>query len=354
MTWHGILEHDAIVDQFRRALARGRLASTFLFVGPEGVGKRMFALKLAQSLLCERVPEAQLDPCEACPACLQVLAGTHPDLELVARPEGRSGLLVEQFIGTLEKRGQEGMCHNLARRPMMGTRRVAIIDDADTLEGEAANCLLKLLEEPPPRSVLILIGTSPQMQLPTIRSRCQIVRFAPLRREAVAELLLKHGLAADGPEAERLARYAEGSLTRAAELADSALWDFRRKLLEGLAAPTVASVRLAQQVTAFVDEAGTEAPPRRARARQVIGFAAEFYRQLARSLSGASAADDDELRAYVHRAAAAWPGDAETAADCAARCLEALEHVDRNANLSNVLDCWIDEVARPAALVGRT
>ena len=70
------------------------------------------------------------------------------------------------------------MCHNLARRPMMGTRRVAIIDDADTLDGEAANCLLKLLEEPPPRSVLILIGTSAEMQLPTIRSRCQLVRFS--------------------------------------------------------------------------------------------------------------------------------------------------------------------------------
>src|SRR5947207_15919044 len=100
-------------------------------------------------------------------------------------------------------------------------------------------------------------------------------------------------------------------------------------------------------MTAFVDEAGSEAPPRRARARQVIGFAAEFYRQLARSLSGATLADDDELRTFVQRAQSAWSGDAETAADCAVRCLEALEHVDRNANLSNALECWADEVARP-------
>jgi DNA polymerase-3 subunit delta' len=352
MTWHGIREHDSVVDQFRRALARGRLASTFLFVGPEGVGKRTFALKLAQAMLCSRMPEAELDPCETCPACVQVMAGTHGDLELVAKPEGRSGLLVEQFIGSLEKRGQEGMCHNLARRPMMGTRRVAIIDDADTLDGEAANCLLKLLEEPPPRSVLILIGTSAEMQLPTIRSRCQIVRFSPLSQAAVADLLLQHGLAGGAAEAERLARHAEGSLARAAELADEALWDFRRKLLEGLSSRPIASVRLAHEVTAFVDEAGTEAPPRRARARQVVGFAAEFYRQLARSLSGAALADE-ELRIYVERARTAWPGDAETAADCAARCLEALEHIDRNANLSNVLDCWVDEIARPTALAGR-
>ena len=152
--------HDAALAELEDAFRSGRMHHAWLIAGPEGVGKRSFALKLAQALLCERVPEAELDPRETCPACVQVLAGTHPDLELVARPEGRSGLLVEQFIGTLEKRGQEGMCHNLARRPMMGTRRVAVIDDADTLDGEAANCLLKLLEEPPPRSVLILIGTS--------------------------------------------------------------------------------------------------------------------------------------------------------------------------------------------------
>src|SRR5205085_1532092 len=170
-------------------------------------------------------------------------------------------------------------------------RRVAIIDDADTLDGEAANCLLKLLEEPPSRSVLILIGTSAEMQLPTIRSRCQIVRFSPLSGETIAELLLQHGFVTDSAQAERLAHYSEGSLARAAELADPALWDFRRKLLEGLSAPMVNSVRLAQETTTFVDEAGSEAPPRRARARQVIGFAAEFYRQLARALSGAPLTD---------------------------------------------------------------
>jgi DNA polymerase-3 subunit delta' len=353
MTWHGIRDHDSVVEQFRRALGRGRLASTFLFVGPEGVGKRAFALKLAQALLCERAPEAELDPCERCPGCVQVTAGTHPDLELVARPEGRSGLLVEQFIGALERRGQEGLCHNLARRPMMGSRRVAIIDDADTLEGEAANCLLKILEEPPPRSVMVLIGTSAEVQLPTIRSRCQIVRFAPLRRETVADLLLQHGLVTGAAEAGRLARYSGGSLTRAAELADAALWEFRSKLLQALSVRSIASVRLAQEVSAFVDEAGSEAAPRRARARQVVGFAVEFFRQLARSLSGAPPSDDDELRSAVERARTAFPGDAESAAECTARCLDAIEHIDRNANLSTALECWIDELSRPAALMGR-
>jgi len=76
MPWHRILGHDELVSRFRRALAQGRLATSFLFVGPPGVGKRTFALKLAQALLCPVQPVEELDPCEVCPACAQVLAGT--------------------------------------------------------------------------------------------------------------------------------------------------------------------------------------------------------------------------------------------------------------------------------------
>jgi DNA polymerase-3 subunit delta' len=346
MAWHSVHDHDEIVDQFRRSLARGRLASTFLFVGPEGVGKRTFARKLAQALLCERVPETRLDPCEECPGCIQVAAGSHPDLELIAKPEGRASLLVEQFIGSRENRGHEGLCYNLARKPLMGTRRVAIIDDADDLEAEGANALLKTLEEPPPRSVLILIGTSLEKQLPTIRSRCQIIRFAPLARDTVAELLLLHGLATDQAEAQRLARYSEGSLTRATDLADAALWSFRGQLLAGLARRPVDTVHLAQAVTVFVEEAGSEAAAKRGRARIVIGFAAEYFRQLVRQLSGAAAGDDEELHALVSRAARQGPLDPETAADCAQRCLDALGEIDRNANLANVIECWLDDVGQ--------
>jgi len=81
--------HQQISDNFRRALSRRRLASTFLFVGPAGIGKRTFALHLAQGLLCERVPEEQLGPCGHCPSCHQVAALTNPDLEIIAKPADR-------------------------------------------------------------------------------------------------------------------------------------------------------------------------------------------------------------------------------------------------------------------------
>ena len=261
--WHGIHGHDDVVEQFRRAIARGRLASSFLFVGPSGIGKRTFALKLAQTLLCATRPEAAMDPCGECPSCVQAAAGSHPDLDRIGKPDGKSSIPLELLIGDAEHRRREGLCHNISLKPFFGRRKIAVIDDADDLNAEGANALLKTLEEPPPRSVLILIGTTPAKQLPTIRSRCQLIRFQPLSTESVAELLVSRELVADPAEARRLARHSEGSLQRAMELADADLWTFCGELHKRLAAPRPDGLGLAQAVAAFVDAAGKEAPARR-------------------------------------------------------------------------------------------
>jgi DNA polymerase-3 subunit delta' len=349
MAWHGIRGHHDVVGRLRTALVRGRLASSFLFVGPEGIGKRTFALKFAQALLCQARPEESLDPCGACAGCIQAVAQTHPDLYLVAKPPDRSFLPLELLIGDKEHRMREGLCHDISLKPFMGGRKIAIIDDADFLNPEGANCLLKTLEEPPPRSVLILIGTSPARQLPTIRSRCQLIRFQPLPTDAVAQLLISQRLVESDQEAERLAAQSEGSLQRALELADRDLWDFRAQLFEQLAGPTFNSVRLAKAAWAFVQDAGKEAPPRRERFRQVLGFATEFYRQLLRQMAGSGAVGDEELRRCVRLAASGWSGDAATAADSLDRCLEATAQLNRNANQATLLECWLDDLAKTIA-----
>lgn len=346
MAWHGIFGHDDVVERFRASLVRNRLASTFLFVGPRGIGKRTFALKLAQTLLCQERPVEQLDPCGACASCQQVVARTHPDLHLVAKPAEKSVIPVELFIGSKEKRMQEGLCHDMALKPFMGGRRVAIIDDADHFNEEGANCLLKTLEEPPPRSVMILVGTSAERQMPTIRSRAQVVRFRPLAREIVADLLVAQGVVADRAEAARLADYSEGSFEQAVELFDPQLWAFRGELMKRLGEPQPDTVSLAKILGPFIDEAGKEAPARRARARQVIRFAIEFYRHVVRGLCGAPAADDPDLRAAVAVAISAGRLDELSAAASVDRCLEAIAHVDRNANQATLLECWLDDLAR--------
>ncbi len=344
MPWHGIEGHDDAVERFRRVLARGHLASTFLFVGPSGIGKRTFALKLAQALLCQTRPEAALDPCGTCPACVQVAALTHPDLDIVAKPPDKSDIPVALLIGDKDHRMQEGLCHRIGMKPFMGGRKIAIIDDADHLNEEGANCLLKTLEEPPPRSVLILIGTSADKQLPTIRSRAQMIRFRPLADETVARLLIERQIVADPQEARRLATYSGGSVARAAELADPELWDFRRQLLAALAAQPLTSGQLAQTVNSFLEAAGKEAAPRRARARLLANFAVEFFRQLLRGLASAAPTADAESAGLVEQAIRnGWTeSPAMTALD---RCLETLSQIDRNANQATMVECWFDDLA---------
>jgi DNA polymerase III subunit delta' len=365
MSWHGIEGHDDVVERFRRAIARGRLASSFLFAGPAGIGKRTFALKLAQAMLCQNTegdspifadtkigtvpyqtrPEAALDPCGTCPSCAQVAAGTHPDLDLVAKPEDKSFIPVDFLIGDREHRRREGLCHNIGMKPSLGGRKIAIIDDADYLNAEGANALLKTLEEPPPRSVLILIGTTPAKQLPTIRSRCQLIRFRPLPIETVTALLMSRGFVTEPAEARRLARFSEGSLQRAMELADPDLWSFRNTLYQKLSEATLDSTGLARMVAAFVDEAGKEPSARRARFRQVVAFAAEFFRQLLHAQCGVSVSEDLELRNQVNIAIERGLGDRQPSAARLDRCLDAAAQIGRNANQSTLIECWLDDLA---------
>ncbi len=345
MAWHGIEGHDEVVEQFRRAIRRRRLASSFLFVGPEGVGKRSFALRLGQAVLCDTRPEAELAPCGTCPACRQVAAGSHPDVHLVVKPPDKSFLPLELLLGPKERRGREGLCHDISLRPYSGRRKVAVIDDADYLNAEGANALLKTLEEPPPRSILILIGTSPARQLPTIRSRCQLVRFSHLPENTVAELLRREGMLEDPHRADALALYSEGSLTRAMELADPDLWSFRGTLFARLAEAELDSVGLAKTVASFVDAAGKAAPPRRARLRQIVRFATQFYRQLLRAQTGASSDDDEDLQRLAHQALASGMTGGQGTLLRLERCLEAAEHIERNANQATLIECWLDDLA---------
>jgi DNA polymerase-3 subunit delta' len=347
MSWQGIQGHDENVERFRRILVSGRLASTFLFVGPLGVGKRTFALKLAQALLCEVASEVDLNPCGTCPSCQQVLAQSHPDLELIAKPADKSFIPVEVFIGDRDHRMRDGLCHNISLKPYQGGRKIAIIDDADYLNQEGANCLLKTLEEPPPKSLIILIAASEQTQLPTIRSRCQVVRFRELRQDVVASLLLSQGEVETDIEAARLAALSHGSLQRAKQFSDANLCDFRGEFLERLARLPENAVRLATDLGAFIDTAGKDAPVRRERLKVVIMIAVEFYRELIRQASGMLAASDATLASAVDIVMRNRHVDTEAAAACVERCLVAQAQVDANANQATLIECWIDDLARP-------
>jgi DNA polymerase-3 subunit delta' len=362
--WQDILGHDAIVDQFRDTLMRGRLASSYLFVGPEGIGKRTFALKLAEALLCqsyaqreavaEGVAESKevsqefsnqkvsLEPCGRCESCRLALAGNHPDLFEISRPTGKQSLPIELFIGDRAHRNQAGMCHQIAMRPMLGQRRVAIIDDADYLRQESANCLLKTLEEPPPGTLLILIATSRSRQLPTILSRIQIVRFSPLSIENLSQLLPQQQIAPQ--EVASLAASSDGSLTIAMQYAQGQLAELREQLLPQLTSDRFCSVRLADELGQYVNEAGKEAQFRRQRLQGIIRLVMSHFREQLRAscavdsdakrVEGEGVKSDDGSRSAQERALAIlqW-------------CIEADQQVERNANQATLLANWLNNLA---------
>jgi DNA polymerase-3 subunit delta' len=338
MSWSSVRGHDAVVQAFARAVQRGRLAHAYLFVGPHGIGKRRFARELAKTLLCEGGPpaaeRATFAACDRCPACIQVVAGTHPDLVVHGRPEESHELPIAVV---------RELCQAFGLKSARGRGKVAILDDADELNEEAANGFLKTLEEPPPGSLLILIGTSPELQLRTIVSRCQVVHFAPLSATLVAEVLQANEV--DAALVPRLVRLAAGSPGQALALADPALWEFRSALLAALTQPRFDSVALGRQWGQFVEEAGKESASQRRRASLAIGLLIDFLSSALHlateaGLADTSAEDQETLRQLANRLGA----DGLLAA--IQRCLEADAQVDRRVQLLLVLDALTDALAQ--------
>ena len=334
MPWK-ITGHDRQIERFRRAAQNGRLASTFLFVGPAGIGKRTFAQQLAAALLCQSSTVESLDPCGICASCLQVAAGSHPDLHLVAKPPDKSMLPLELLIGDREHRMKAGLCYQMSLKPRSGTRKIAIIDDADYLNAEGANCLLKLLEEPPPGSLIALITTHANRQLPTIRSRAQLVRFQPLTNEQLAQILEEQGFAENQEEALSMARVGQGSIDRAQRLRDEETQTIRQVLHTVLSQQGWQPQTLAETVTEYVEAAGKDAPPRRQRLKNAIEFALEYYQSCLYVSSG------------LPTPAATRPASGTTATEsarCIEYCLQAYRHVDANANLPTLTEWWLSEL----------
>ncbi|MFM7244981.1 MAG: AAA family ATPase [Planctomycetaceae bacterium] len=345
MAWQGIEGHDAIAARFAAAEANGRIAGSYLFVGPPGVGKGTFALALAKSLACER-PAPGLIACGGCASCVQAAAGSHPDIDVVRKPEDRSTIPLELLIGDDEHRMREGLCWRILLRPALSKRKVAVILDADHFSEEAANCLLMTLEEPPDGATIILVGTALERQLPTIRSRCQVIRFAPLPSDAIRRILdgetAGAGAGAEPATLDRAAAAAGGSLARARLALDPDVTAFHGRLIELLATRPLRGVDIARETLAFVEAAGKDAPPRRARLRTALEATLEVFRGAARRTAGAAGHHADRAAAVE-----AWAGQPDRVAAAAACTLDALEAVDRNANLGVLIDAWTAVLEEP-------
>jgi DNA polymerase-3 subunit delta' len=230
--------HERACDFLRTAVGNGRLAHALLFAGADGIGKRSVALAFAAWVHCAEVDgtTASSDACGACASCRQIAAGSHPDVQLVSVASGKKEIGVDR-IRELKRFMQ--------LRPMLGMTKVAIIDEAPLLTVAAQNALLKTLEEPPDHSLLILVASNPDALLPTVRSRCQRLRFTPLPVELVARIVAS-AAGIDTAAARELAVLAEGSPGRALTLGRAVVGAGRARLIESLAGLNAARyVRLA-------------------------------------------------------------------------------------------------------------
>jgi DNA polymerase III subunit delta' len=251
MPFQEIAGHRLTLGLLARAVARRSLPPSLVFAGTRGVGKQRTATALAQALNCLS-PRADvvleggagirdvtlaIDACGACAACSRIARGIHPDVITLA-PDPEAGNIKVDAVRELIDR--------IGYRPFEGRWRVVIIDDADTLVDSAQNALLKTLEEPPSSSVFVLVTAQPDTLLPTVRSRCPQVRFAPLSAAEIAAHLQKaHGMTP--PVAHATAAMADGSIGVALESGTegvTAIRDGAQRLLEGLARPGSMRARL--------------------------------------------------------------------------------------------------------------
>jgi len=189
--------HDREIAELETAMRSGRLPHALLFTGPEGTGKTTLALELAKAMNCT----GDSPPCQSCLHCRQITGATHPDVTLVERPEGKDSIAIQQVRELRE---------SAALRPFQGRRKVYIVAGAGALTAQAADALLKTLEEPQPQVTIILTATEAEALPATVVSRCRLMALRAVETHAIAATLTECG--ASSETANDLARLARGSV----------------------------------------------------------------------------------------------------------------------------------------------
>ena len=217
MRFSDILGHEKPLNTINAYIEGSCFSGGYIFSGPEGIGKKTVAKIIAQKLNCTAQSEK---PCGSCSSCLKIEKLQHPDLHII---ESDASQIKIEDIRNLQREA--------SFRPYEGLMKVFIIDDAHRLNSESANSLLKILEEPPRKSLIILITHKPQNIFKTILSRCKVIRFSPLAITRLEDVLIKDYLI-ERSAAHFLSFYAEGRLGLALRLKDTKIFEEKNKIFD--------------------------------------------------------------------------------------------------------------------------
>jgi DNA polymerase III subunit delta' len=262
-----LIGNDEAKDTLRRLLASGRMPGSLLFTGEEGVGKKLFALELAKALNCRN--RVGVEACDECSSCKRIANSTFPPFsdpsdnrERMIWSEHGDLAMIRPYLQIIRVKPIRELEREANFRPFEGAARVFIIEGAEYLNDSSSNALLKVLEEPPPTSHLILTTTNPTALLATIRSRCQVIRFAPVAADLIENFLIeKKDMSA--VDAQLLARVSRGSIGRACAMDVEEYRGKRDAMLEVLKALTITGnrvqlMRSAEDLAAARDRADYE------------------------------------------------------------------------------------------------
>lgn len=218
MSFKDIKGQELSIKALKELIKDERIAGAYLFSGPEGIGKGMVARVLAKAVNCQL---NQPDSCDQCPSCVKIDKAIHPDVHVI--DVDPSDPIKIESIRQLKR--------EISLRPYEGRKKVFIIDNAHSLTAEAANALLKVLEEPPGDSLIILITSSPALLFRTIVSRCKILKFSSLARPKLQEML-EHDYGVKADTAHLLAYFSDGRLGCALRLKDTDILQGRKEVIE--------------------------------------------------------------------------------------------------------------------------
>jgi len=322
MPFSEIVGHERVIEIFRRSIRSGKTAHAYIFEGPQGCGRKKTALALIQALFCSN---ADNDACGVCPTCRKVASGNHGDIHIVEPLPEKRDISIAQL---------RDIQRELNLRPYEAPRKACIMEPADRMNISSANSFLKTLEEPPGNAIIILITENADMLLPTIRSRCQLVRFAPLSPEYVQLLLERNGM--DSSAAALLAQLADGSMERAMELDNDSLAARRELLLKHLS-------QLSLKRISTVFDAAEELSGNRDETLETLDMLLSFVRDMVHLSAGGS----DIINTSIRQTLEGYSGNLnlKSTLQIADDILETRRSVQRNANAKLALDTLFMKMA---------